>query len=95
MVLLVYTYCGDIMKRKRIVILGIVLALFIVLAVFAKGESNTNIDSSDVIFDDISYVDSTSNLFTLIGSKVSALLAKFIGYIFIIINKLLEFVFGI
>lgn len=83
------------MNRKKMIILTIIFAGILLLAVFAKGEASSNLEGSDVMFDEITYVDNTTNLFTVLGFKVSNFLSKLIGYLFLIINKLLEFIFGI
>ena len=83
------------MKKKRAIIISTILICVILLAVASKYESGSNIENSDVIFDSVSYVDNTTNLFSILGNKLSNIFNRIIGYIFIVINKLLGFIFGI
>lgn len=84
------------MKKKSILIVAL-LAIVVLLSLQRPSASADIPVSSDetIVYDDVLYVDSTSNLFSIIGHKLSSLIEKVFSVIFSIINKLLEFAFGI
>lgn len=93
MVIIIY---GDNMKKKWIFIIGIIL--IIVVLSFNKKNTKTNNSADDIVIDEpqvIEVVDNTSNIFVKLGHKLSNLITFVVDYIFYIINKVLEFVFGI
>ena len=80
-------------KKKWILVIGILIVI-VVLAYSGKSASSQTTDSSTE-FNDITVVSQTQNLFAIAGNFISSAIAKLIGVVFSIINKVLEFIFGI
>lgn len=85
------------LKKKWLFIIGILLVI-IVLS-FSRGNdtesSNVIIDDDTIVYEETYIVDKTSNLFSITGLKLASIIEKCFSMIFSIINKLLEFAFGI
>ena len=80
-------------KKKWILVIGILIVI-VVLAYCGKTASSQTTDSSTE-FNDTIVVSQTQNLFAVAGNFISSAIAKLIGVVFSIINKVLEFIFGI
>lgn len=86
------------MKKKKILfIIGLLLIVVILSFTTFKGngQSNDQILDGVVVLPERMYVDNTSNLFSIIGNKISNLIITGVSYIFILINKLFELIFGV
>ena len=91
---MVYSFYGDNMKKKKWILVIGLLIVIVILAYSRKNTSNQTVDNS-IEFNESMVVSQTKNLFAIAGNFISSALSKLIGVVFSIINKVLEFIFGI
>lgn len=82
------------MKYKIVLVISL-LAVIILLSITKKDLPTTDVSDDDIYYEDVLVVESTTNIFSILGMTFANLIEKTFSYIFIIINKVLEFAFGI
>lgn len=84
------------MNKKKIWIIVVAIVIIIILSFqTSKTNDTVQVSESEVIYNEALEITYTSNVFSKFGHFLSNLVGKMVEYVFIIINKIVSFIFGI
>ena len=84
------------MNKKKIWIIIVAIVIIIILSFqTSKTNDTVQVSESEVIYNEALEITYTSNVFAKCGHFLSNLVGKMVEYVFIIINKIVSFIFGI
>ena len=84
------------MNKKKIWIIIVAIVIIIILSFqTSKTNDTVQVSESEVIYNEALEITYTSNVFSKCGHFLSNLVGNMVEYVFIIINKIVSFIFGI
>lgn len=84
------------MNKKKIWIIVVAIVLIIILSFqTSKTNDTVQVNEGEVIYDEVLEISYTTNVFSKCGHFLSNLVGKMVEYVFVIINKIVGFIFGI
>ncbi len=82
--------------KFKILLVGGLLLIIVILSLGKSSPTSSDIVSDDeIVYEEKIKVEYTSNLFSILGQNLANFIEKCFSLVFIVINKILEFAFGI